>query len=65
MEKKVSENVYKIQANTGYYLICCEALGLSAWNSHSEEQCWPLTLLIKTSLLGRLQGPPFPMQIHQ
>ena len=28
------------QNNANSFLICCDALGRPAWNSHSEEQCW-------------------------
>ena len=46
--KKASDNVYRCkvqysaigssQNNTGSSLICCQALGRPAWNSHFEEQ---------------------------
>ena len=32
------------QNNSGSSLICCQALGRPAWNSHSEEQHWHTTL---------------------
>ena len=34
------------QNNAGYYLICFETLGRSAWNSHSEEQQWHPTFCL-------------------
>ena len=34
------------QNNSGYYLICFETLGRSAWNSYSEEQRWHPTFCL-------------------
>ena len=56
--KEVSDLVYsakvpdsanlRSQNNAGSSLIRCQALGLPAWNSFSEEKRWHLTLVLNS-----------------